>query len=47
MTRLSCHRFRSNQVRLAFSLLAYELGNLWRLAVPVESVQATQEANRV
>ena len=23
MTRLSCHRFRSNQVRLALSLLAY------------------------
>jgi hypothetical protein len=31
MTRLSCHRFRSNQVRLALSLLAYNLGNLWRL----------------
>jgi hypothetical protein len=30
MTRLSCHRFRSNQVRLAVSLLAYNLGNLWR-----------------
>jgi hypothetical protein len=29
-TRLSCHRFRSNQVRLALSLLAYNLGNLWR-----------------
>ena len=28
MTRLSCHRFRSNQVRLALSLLAYNLGNL-------------------
>jgi len=26
MTRLSCHRFRSNQVRLALSLLAYNLG---------------------
>jgi hypothetical protein len=35
MTRLSCHRFRSNQVRLALSLLAYNLGNLWRrLALP-------------
>jgi hypothetical protein len=32
---LSCHRFRSNQVRLALSLLAYNLGNLWRrLALP-------------
>jgi hypothetical protein len=35
LTRLSCHRFRSNQVRLALSLLAYNLGNLWRrLALP-------------
>jgi hypothetical protein len=35
MTRLFCHRFRSNQVRLALSLLAYNLGNLWRrLALP-------------
>src|SRR6266705_7081091 len=35
MSRLSCHRFRSNQVRLALSLLAYNLGNLWRrLALP-------------
>src|SRR5271169_4148068 len=35
MTRLSCHRFRSNQVRLGLSLLAYNLGNLWRrLASP-------------
>ena len=33
MTRLSCHRFRSNQVRLALSLLAYNLGNLWRRLV--------------
>jgi hypothetical protein len=30
MTRLSCHRFRSNDVRLALSLLAYNLGNLWQ-----------------
>ena len=30
MTRLSCHRFRSNQVRLALSLLAYNLGKVWR-----------------
>jgi hypothetical protein len=35
MTRLSCHRFRSNQVRLALSLLASNLGNLCRrLALP-------------
>jgi hypothetical protein len=30
-----CHRFRDNEVRLALSLLAYNLGNLWRrLALP-------------
>ena len=35
MTRLSCHRFRSNEVRLMLSLIAYNLGNLWRrLALP-------------
>jgi hypothetical protein len=28
MTRLSCHRFRCNEVRLWLSLLAYNLGNL-------------------
>jgi hypothetical protein len=30
MTRLSCHRFRANEVRLWLSLIAYNLGNLWR-----------------
>ena len=35
MTRLSCHRFRSNQVRLWLSVIAYNLENLWRrLALP-------------
>jgi hypothetical protein len=35
MTRLSCHRFRANEVRLWLSLIAYNLGNLWwRLALP-------------
>ena len=29
-TRLSCHRFRANEVRLQLSVLAYNLGNLWR-----------------
>jgi hypothetical protein len=29
-TRLSCHRFRANEVRLQLSALAYNLGNLWR-----------------
>jgi hypothetical protein len=33
MTRLSCHRFRSNEVRLRLSVLAYNLGNLWRRLV--------------
>jgi hypothetical protein len=33
MTRLSCHRFRSNEVRLRLSLIAYNLGNLWRRLV--------------
>jgi len=27
MTRLSCHRFRSNEVRLWLSVIAYNLGN--------------------
>jgi Transposase DDE domain group 1 len=35
MTRLSCHRFQANQVRLWLSVIAYNLGNLWRrLALP-------------
>jgi len=33
MTRLSCHRFRSNEVRLWLSLIAYNLGNLCRRLV--------------
>jgi hypothetical protein len=37
MTRLSCHRFRANEVRLWLSVLAYNLGNLWRrLALPTQ-----------
>ena len=28
-TRLSCHRFRANEVLLQLSVLAYNLGNLW------------------
>src|SRR5216684_939165 len=35
MTRLSCHRFRSNEVRFWLSVIPYNLGNLWRrLALP-------------
>ena len=38
-TRLSCHRFVANQVRLALFVLAYNLGNfLRRLALP-ESIR--------
>ncbi|MBK5292585.1 MAG: transposase [Acidobacteriia bacterium] len=33
MTRLSCHLFRSNEVRLWLSVIAYNLGNLWRRLV--------------
>ena len=33
MTRLSCHRFRSNEVRMWLSVIAYNLGNLWRRLV--------------
>jgi hypothetical protein len=33
-TRLSCHRFRANEARLQLSLLAFTLGNLWRLVLP-------------
>jgi hypothetical protein len=35
VTENPLHRFSSNRVRLALSLLAYNLGNLWRrLALP-------------
>ena len=30
---ISCHRFRSNEVRLWLSVPAYNLGNLWRRLV--------------
>ena len=33
LTRLSCHRFHANEVRLWLSLIAYNLGNLWRRLV--------------
>jgi hypothetical protein len=34
-TRLSCHRYRANEARFQLSLLAYNLGNLWRrVALP-------------
>jgi hypothetical protein len=35
MTRLSCHWFRSNEVRLWLSVIVSNLGNLWwRLVLP-------------
>jgi hypothetical protein len=35
-TRLSCHRFRANEVRLLLGVIAYNLGNrLRRLVLPV------------
>jgi hypothetical protein len=30
VVRLSCHRFRANELRRWLSLIAYNLGNLWR-----------------
>jgi Transposase DDE domain group 1 len=33
MTRLSWHRFRSNEVRLWLSVIACNLGNMWRRLV--------------
>jgi len=33
MTRLSCPRFWSNEVRLWLSVIVYNLGNLWRRLV--------------
>jgi Transposase DDE domain group 1 len=39
-TRLSCHRFRANEARLQLSLLAYNLGNLWRRLVLPKKIDA-------
>jgi hypothetical protein len=39
MTRLSCHRFRSNEVRRWLSVLAYNLGNLWRRLVLPKKIE--------
>jgi hypothetical protein len=39
LTRLSCHRFRSNEVRLWLSLIAYSLGNLWRRLVLPKNIE--------
>jgi hypothetical protein len=39
-TRLSCHRFRGNEVRLWLSVVAYNLGNLWRRLVLPKRIDA-------
>ena len=39
MTRPSCHRFRSNEVRLWLSVIAYNLGNLWRRLVLPKKIE--------
>ena len=39
MTRLSCHRFRSNEVRLWLSVIAYNLGNLCRRLVLPQRIE--------
>jgi hypothetical protein len=39
MARLSCHRFRSNEVRLWLSVIAYNLGNLWRRLVLPKKIE--------
>ena len=39
-TRLSCHRFRANEVRLLLGVLAYNLGNLLRRLVLPLTIQS-------
>ena len=48
-TRLSCHRFRANEVRLLLGVIAYNLGNLLRrlvLLVPDEPAAAAVQDRR-
>ena len=40
MTRLSCHRFRSNEVWLWLSVIAYNLGNLRRRLVLPKGIES-------
>jgi hypothetical protein len=50
MTRLSCHCFRANEVRLWLSVLAYNLGNLWRrlaLSAPIGKWSLTSLQHRL
>ncbi len=39
-TRLSCHLFQANKVRLQLSVLAYNLGNLWRRLVLPKRIES-------
>lgn len=39
LTRLSCHRFQANEARLWLSVLAYNLGNLWRRLALAEGIR--------
>jgi len=39
-TRLSCHRFRANEVRLLLGVIAYNLGNLLRRIVLPCAIQS-------
>ena len=39
-TRLSCHRFRANEVRLLLGIIAYNLGNLLRRLVLPLAIQS-------
>jgi hypothetical protein len=39
-TRLSCHRFRANEVRLLLGVIAYSLGNLLRRLVLPLAIQS-------
>src|SRR5438093_842970 len=49
-TRLSCHRFRANEVRLLLGVIAYNLGNLLRrlvLPVAIQSWSLTSLQHRL
>jgi hypothetical protein len=49
-TRLSCHRFRANEVRLLLGVIAYNLGNLLRrlvLSVAIQSWSLTSLQQRL
>jgi hypothetical protein len=49
-TRLSCHRFRANEVRLLLGVIAYNLGNLLRrlvLPAAIESWSLTSLQQRL